>query len=210
MSLKNRHNRINLITKQWKLEKIHPLITRYKIDPKFFSDFKFNIKLYISKALKIKFDSNDKIFIKNIDKARNNRINITPNGAIVPKREFHLEYNLVLRSWCELVDQMTKKEPKLLKLFRITPNIRIKFGKELSDNKNRELSTSHPHSDAWVEGPWGMNCFIPFFGDTKNNNLQFYEPINKFKESFMTISPSYKKMQWVMDFYKKIKKKIQL
>tara|TARA_B110000003_G_scaffold258807_1_gene278279 strand:+ start:7502 stop:8401 length:900 start_codon:yes stop_codon:yes gene_type:complete len=207
MSLKNRHNRINLITKQWKLEKIHPLITRYKIDPKFFSDFKFNIKLYISKALKIKFDSNDKIFIKNIDKARNNRINITPNGAIVPKREFHLEYNLVLRSWCELVDQMTKKEPKLLKLFRITPNIRIKFGKELSDNKNRELSTSHPHSDAWVEGPWGMNCFIPFFGDTKNNNLQFYEPINKFKESFMTISPSYKKMQWVMDFYKKIKKK---
>ena len=206
MSLKNRHNRINLITKQWKLEKIHPLITRYKIDPKFFSDFKFNIKLYISKALKIKFDSNDKIFIKNIDKARNNRINITPNGAIVPKREFHLEYNLVLRSWCELVDQMTKKEPKLLKLFRITPNIRIKFGKELSDNKNRELSTSHPHSDAWVEGPWGMNCFIPFFGDTKNNNLIYYEPISEFSENFLQTSPNYTQMQWVTNYYKPIAK----
>ena len=210
MSLKKRYNRINLITKQWKLEKTHSLITRYKIDPKFFNEFKFNIKLYISKALNIDFNINDKIFIKNIDKARNNRLNITPNGAIVPKREFHLEYNLVLRSWCELVGQISKKNPQLLSLFRITPNIRIKFGKELKDNKNRELSTSHPHSDAWVEGPWGMNCYIPFFGDTKNNNLQFYEPINEFNESYMAISPSYKKMQWVMDYYKKIKKIIPL
>ena len=128
------------------------------------------------------------------------------NGAIVPKREFHLEYNLVLRSWCELVAQMSKKNPKLLKLFRITPNIRIKFGKELRDNKKRELSTSYPHSDAWVEGPWGMNCYIPFFGDIKNNNLQFYQPIDKFDESFLSISPSYKKMQWVMKYYKKINK----
>ena len=21
-----------------------------------------------------------------------------------------------------------------------------------------------PHSDAWLQGPWGMNCFIHFFG----------------------------------------------
>ena len=206
MTLKTRINRINLITNQWKLEKTHPLITRYKIDKNFFKEFKFNIKLYISKALKISFNEEDSIFINNIDKARYNRLNITPNGAIVPKREFHLEYNLVLRSWCELVAKMSKKNPKLLKLFRITPNIRIKFGKELEDNKNRELSTSLPHSDAWVEGPWGMNCYIPFFGDTKNNNLQFYEPIDKFDESFLAISPSYKKMQWVMDYYKSIKK----
>ena len=79
-----------------------------------------------------------------------------------------IEYNLILRNWCELVRRITKHDPKLLKLFRITPNIRIKFGTELNDNLNRGLSTSVPHSDAWVEGPWGMNCFIPFFGDIKN------------------------------------------
>lgn len=206
MSLKIRHSRINLLTKKWKLQKTHPLIARYKIENKFFDEFKFNIKNYISKALKIKFDKNDNIFINNIDKARKNRINITPNGAVVPKKEFNLEYNLVLRSWCSLVTQMSKGDPKLLKLFRITPNIRIKFGKELNDNKKRELSTSHPHSDAWVEGPWGMNCFIPFFGDVKNNNLKFYEPLGLFNESFMKISPSYKKMQWVMEYYREIKK----
>ena len=149
MSLKIRKNRINFITKKWGLKKTHPLITTHKIHPDFFKEFKFNLKLYISKALKIDFADNDKIFLKNIDKARNNRLNITPNGAVVPKREYHLEYNIVLRNWCELVKQITKNKPSLLKLFRITPNIRIKFAQELRDNKNRGLSTSLIHSDAW-------------------------------------------------------------
>ena len=207
MSLKIRAKRINLISKSWKLKKIHPLITTYKIEKDFFEEFKFNLKLYISKALKIKFKNNDNLFIREIDKARNNTLNITQNGAVVPKREYHLEYNLVLRSWCKLVHNITKHDPKLLKLFRITPNIRIKFGKELKNNINRGLSTSLPHSDAWVEGPWGMNCFIPFFGDIKKNNLKFYEPKkNQFKDKFMNISSTYNKMQWVMDSYKPIKK----
>jgi hypothetical protein len=205
MSIKYRINRIDKISKNWKLNKVHPLITSYKIEKNLFNDFKFNLKLYISKAMSIKFDDNDKKFINNVDKARNNRRNITPNGAVVPKREYHLEYNLVLRSWCDLIKNITKKDEKLLKLFRITPNIRIKFGKELSENKNRELSTSVPHSDAWVEGPWGMNCFIPFIGDIKKNNLLYYEPKSKFEEKFLSDSPSYKKMQWVMEYYKPIK-----
>ena len=206
MGLIYRYNRINKISKAWKLKKIHPLITTYKIDKDFFELFKFNIKLYISKALNIKFSHNDNIFVDNINSARNNRLNITPNGAVVPKREFHLEYNLVLRSWCQLVKKITKRNPKLLKLFRITPNIRIKFDRELQDNKKRGLSTSLPHSDAWVEGPWGMNCFIPFFGDTKKNNLIYYEPKSSFSENFLKMSPTYTKMQWVTKYYKTIKK----
>jgi hypothetical protein len=206
MSFKYRLQRINNITKKWKLNKIHPLITSHKINKNFFKEFKFNLKLYISKAMNINFEENDKKFIVNVDRARGNRKNITPNGAIVPKREYHLEYNLVLRSWCELIKQITKNDQNLLKLFRVTPNIRIKFGKELSENKNRELSTSVPHSDAWVEGPWGMNCFIPFLGDIKNNNLRFYEPRTVFEDKFLTDSPSYKKMQWVMKYYKPISK----
>ena len=97
---------------------------------------------------------------------------------MVPKREYHLEYNLVLRNWCELVKSITKHRPKLLRLFRITPNIRIKYGRELNDNLKRGLSTSIPHSDGWVEGPWGMNCFIPFFGDIKKNRSYTQEDLN--------------------------------
>ena len=184
MSIKYRHQRINKITSVWKLKKVHPLITSYNIPSSTFEIFKNNIKLYISKALHIKFNENDKIFIKNIDKGRRNRTNVTPNGAVVPKREFHLEYNLVLRSWCQLVKEIISNNPKLLKLFRITPNIRIKFGKELLDNKIRGLSTSYPHSDAWVEGPWGMNCFIPFFGDINNNNMIYLQLMFRLKNKF--------------------------
>ena len=205
MSLEYRYQRINKITTAWKLNKVHPLITSYKMPKDFFESFKANVKFYISKALKVKFDEDDKIFIKNINKVRNNRTNVTPNGAVVPKREYNLEYNFVLRSWCELMRQMTINNPKLLKLFRITPNIRIKFGKELTENKKRGLSTSYPHSDAWVEGPWGMNCFIPFFGDTKKNNLIYYEPISKFDEKFLKTSPTYTEMQWVTKYYRPIK-----
>ena len=101
------------------MTRIHPLITTYKIPNDFFENFKTYIKLYISKALKIEFDKNDKLFVKSIDRARKNRTNITPNGAVVPKREFQLEYNLILRSWCELFRQIAVNNPRLLKLFRI-------------------------------------------------------------------------------------------
>ena len=96
MSLKIRTDRINFITKKWKLKKVHPLITTYKIEKDFFEEFKFNLKLYISKALKIKFENSDNLFIKNIDNAKNNRLNVTPNGAVVPKREYHLEDETLL------------------------------------------------------------------------------------------------------------------
>ena len=116
MSIKYRHQRINKITSVWNLKKVHPLITSYKIPLDTFEIFKNNLKLYISKALHIKFNENDKIFIKSIDKGRRNRTNVTPNGAVVPKREFNLEYNFVLKSWCQLVRQIISNNPKLLKL----------------------------------------------------------------------------------------------
>ena len=87
---KYRYRRINKITSEWNLTRIHPLITTYKIPNDFFENFKTYIKLYISKALKIEFDKNDKLFVKSIDRARKNRTNTTPNGAVVPKKEFQL------------------------------------------------------------------------------------------------------------------------
>ena len=55
-----------------------------------------------------------------------------------------------------------------------------------------------------LEGPWGMNCFFPVFGDYKKNNLKFYEPI-EFNENFLNKSPSYLDMQWVMKNYRELK-----
>ena len=142
--------------------------------------------------------------MNNVNGARGNRTNLTPNGAVVPKSEFALEYNIFLRQWCQIISQLSKNNPKLISKFRMTPNVRIKFGVELDDNINRGLSTSINHSDAWVEGPWGMNCHIPNLGDCENNYLQFLKlkDESKFKDDFLNTSNEYNDMQWVKDYYK--------
>ena len=177
MSLDYRIKRINNISKSWGLNRDHDLIASLPLNKELFNDFKLKIKLYVSKALNFSYESDDEKFIKKVNSSREYRKNVTPNGAIVPKREFQLEYNMILRDWSLIIKNMIEKDKKLLSIFRITPNIRIKYGKELEDNVGRSLSTSHPHSDAWVEGPWGMNCYFPIIGDSNNNNLVFYEPI---------------------------------
>lgn len=166
--LKYRADKINNMCQSWNLKKINLLMAEHKIESTFLEKFKLSLKLYISRALEFENVNSDDLFIKLVDSKRNNRKNITPNGAVVPKKEYNLEYNLFIKSWCELIKYMTKKNPTLLKYFRMTPNVRIKFSKEYKDNIKRDLNTSHPHSDAWVEGPWGMNCYIPMLGDRKS------------------------------------------
>ena len=204
MSLEYRIDRIQKICDAWKLDKPHSLMAAYKIDDDIFEDFKLKMKLYLCKALKIKFQNNDNEFIASVSKSRKNRINVTPNGGVVPKREFHLEYNILLRDWCEIIKKIIISNPELVTRFRATPNIRIKFGEELEDNLKRPLNTSLPHSDAWVEGPWGMNCFFPIIGDSENNNLKYYEPI-KFDDKMLATASTYEEMQWVMKNYKELK-----
>jgi hypothetical protein len=108
-----------------------------------------------------------------------------------------------IRSWCNIVKEFIKDDPSYLKKFRLTPNIRIKYAEELEDNVGRGLDTAWPHSDGWVEGPWGMNCHLPIFGDTNNNYLHFYKlkDESKFEDFFLDTSEVYTKMQWVVDFY---------
>ena len=200
MSFELRRNRIESL-KKWKCVKVHDLITSFKIADDSLEQLNNAVKNYISKAMLISFEPNDDSFIKIIDKSRNLN-NITPNGAVVPKREYLLEYNIFIREWTDIMKNIVKPAPEILNRFRLTPNIRIKFSEEIEENKNRDLNTSLPHSDGWLEGPWGMNCFMPLFGDTSNNTLKYFQPkAGSFKEEFVQINPSYKDMQWVLEYY---------
>ena len=98
---------------------------------------------------------------------------------------------------------LIEDKPEYLKKFRLTPNIRIKYSQELEDNVGRGLDTALPHSDAWVEGPWGMNCHMPIFGDADNNYLHFYKlkDESKFNDNFLETSAEYTDMQWTVDYY---------
>ena len=160
--------------------------------------------MYIAKALHFDYSEDEDVFIQRLNDSRHDRTNVTPNGGVVPKKEYALEYNMFIRSWCNIVKEFIKDDPSYLKKFRLTPNIRIKYAEELEDNVGRGLDTAWPHSDAWVEGPWGMNCHLPIFGDTKNNYLHFYKLKDEsaFEDFFLDTSEVYTNMQWVVDFYK--------
>lgn len=198
-----RKSRFSKMEKDWNLLRVHDLMVSYSPTEKEINDLRFSIMLYISKALYFNFTSDESRFIKKVDENRLTRDNVTPNGGVVPKKEYQVEYNMVLRSWSKIINSIINSNPDLMTKFRMTPNIRIKFGKELEDNIGRTLNTSLPHSDAWVEGPWSMNCYIPLLGDVENNNLFFWKPKSeeKFSNNFLITASTYEEMQWVLDHY---------
>ena len=217
-SYPERIERFKTMKSIWGLDSIHDLMLYHNPNEKELNDLRFAVMLYISKALYFEFTFDESEFIKRLDESRSVRDNVTPNGGVVPKKEYQLEYNMVLRSWSKIVDNMIGRDKNLLRKFRITPNIRIKFGKELEENLERPLTTSWPHSDAWVEGPWGMNCYTPLLGDIENNNLIFWTPkdVDNFNDDALNTASTYEEMQWVLDEYeldksiKQIKGKVHI
>lgn len=202
-TLEYRKARIKLACERWGMEKVNNLFARKQIPENLHNDLQESIMRYIARALHFDFIRNEDEFLRRMERSRENRLNVTPNGGVVPKKEYGLEYNFFIRSWCEIIRNLTEDSPDFLRRFRLTPNIRIKFAKELEENIGRGLDTAYPHSDAWVEGPWGMNCHLPILGDTENNYLHFFKLKNEsqFSDDFLASSPDYKAMQWVMEYY---------
>ena len=203
MTLEYRKDRKRTMAQAWNAKLINPLFSAWQIPPDLLLNLKRSIALYVARAFDFQYTDDEDEFMRRLDAQRDFRLNVTPNGGVVPKREYQLEYNIFLRSWCECVRAMIAPQPDLLKKFRVTPNIRVKFGTELEENIGRPLDTALPHSDAWVEGPWGMNCHIPVLGDVKNNYLFFYKLLDeeKFSENFLDNASTYNEMQWVLDYY---------
>lgn len=198
-----RLDRFNTIKNSWSLEKVHDLLLAYSPNEILLKDFKNSVMQYIAKAFyfDVTFDENH--FMDCLESRMHIKDNITPNGAVVPKKEYQLEFNLVLRSWTKIIKEMIANDPSLLSKTRMTPNIRIKFGQDPIENVGRGLNTAYPHSDAWVESSFGINCYTPLIGDIENNNMDFYEPIDpdNFKDEFLANAKSYADMQWVLDHY---------
>jgi hypothetical protein len=202
-SLPYRKQRIEDLATSWRMTKKTPYYLDWVIPDDLLREFRESVGRYISKALHFPYCEDEDEFISRIDGRKKDNLNVTPNGAVVPKVEYSLEYNQMLRSWCAIARALTAPFPEKLKKFRLTPNIRIKFAEEIKENLSRGLSTSLPHSDAWVEGPWGMNCHVPLFGDTEKNYLQFMRLINEseYSDEFLSSAASYKEMQWVLKYY---------
>lgn len=202
-SVPARKQRFAEMQKNWGVEEVGTLLATWKIPDPLIADFRRAVGVFISKALHFEYTENEEEFINRLNSRKDDRVNITPNGAVVPKKEYTLEYNHFLKTWCDIVTELTKNNPEFLKKFRITPNIRVKYAQDFEDNKTRPQNTSFPHSDAWLEGPWGIICHMPMFGDTENNYLRFYKfkDENEFDDSALGMGDNFASMQWTLKYY---------
>lgn len=182
---------------------VHDLAVFFRPLDALVANFRKSVIEYVIKALHIDDADLSDHKIASLRVVDVNMSNVTPNGAVVPKSEYALEYNKVVRDWVHIVKSMDPKQDGLIDMFRFTPNIRIKFGSEIEKNVGRPLNTSIVHSDGWVEGPWGLNCFVPVAGDCEGNTLKFWDT-SSFEDRFLDSSDSYDKMQWVVEQYQPV------
>jgi len=153
------------------LTPISDLIATHRISEKKFSSLKASLLSYFRKVTnqhsieESNFESSE-VF---------NTKNITPNGALVPKSEYEVEYNEALSAYYSIISDIFEDKSLFCKL-HFPVNFRLKTGIPDPRNENRGLNTAIPHSDAWVgEESDGFNFYLPVLGDISRNRLRYYE-----------------------------------
>ena len=139
---------------------------------------------------------------------KNRPSNITHNGLVVPKKETTLEYNLFLKSFYFFIKN--SKISDCIKYFIGPPQLRVKYG--LKKKKLQNNSSEYIHSDAWTQlnTKKSITIFIPIYGDTNKNYVEFYSPKDKFLEEWLNPKFFSDASKDLLSSYKKIKLKYSI
>lgn len=196
--LEYRVSRIESLQKQLEGVRVHKLMFAIRLPPFYLARFKLSVLNYVAAALKI--PAVDEVnLMEFVNNGNFSRDNVTPNGGIVPKNEYQIEYNLVLKYWGEIFDYFNKTN-EIFSRVRIFPSIRLKEGSCDEENVVRPFRTELPHSDSWVDGYWGLNIHMPIFGDLKGNRLEYFylKDETSFSNKMLGYAKSFEEMQWVL------------
>lgn len=169
----------------------------YQGDIHYINELRTLTKIYVKKNLEISGFKINKIgnnFLKKYETKISKILTISKNGAIYPKDETQLIYNLI-------VDYVFKSIKSILPYIdKINfPTIRFK-----TKTKSLNLfSTNKLHSDAWSSGSKSDAVIsLPILGDIKNNSVDFYKS-NKVKKTFFKEQKNYKSTRHLYDKVKK-------
>lgn len=118
-----------------------------------------------------------------VDLAGQELANRTPNGILVPKREFQSEFNQfnsVMASWLRTlnIDDLIYKV--------CTPiTIRLMKGESVPEEDERPFSSSKLHTDFWAGEPFDYFAIqIPILGDIDRTTIDWYHPPDDFEENY--------------------------
>ena len=165
-------------------DKISPLIVSSKINKKLLNSFNNSVIKYLSKSATNSYKLKSEKSIINFYDRNIDKLNfITPNGAVVPKKETAEEFNLITKIFIKIIKSLNIQSN--IVRFHIPLNIRVKFSNIPSSYYLRDRATEKPHSDSWAgESSNCVNFHIPIFGDVDNNKMEFFYP-KKLNENWL-------------------------
>lgn len=130
-------------------------------------------------------------------------INVTPNGMVVPKRNTVLEYNLVVRAFARVIEQLGIAD--MIESWHVPLNVRFKSSEVSALNMSRAHPTEQPHSDSWAgESTESVTVHIPIEGDWRRNRLRMFHPDDEFDEAWLGPRPSYADGAEVLHHYEPV------
>ena len=119
-----------------------------------------------------------------------NFANMTPNGLLVPKREFVLEFNVFQRAVAGIFEDFDLCG--LAAAVHVPASLRLVTGLEDSARDKRPRATGKLHSDVWAGEPVdAVVVHIPLFGDPENIGIQFQEMQRDQELAFMRVLEDY-------------------
>ena len=185
MSIEVRKKNIALLSKRFKCNKITDLALEIKVPKNLFENISIATKTYVAKCIDPKnIILNEKRLLKNFLTKKNLIKNITPNGIIVPKVEIALEFNLLVKSYVDIIKFL--KIEDLITNFHFPPNLRVKFPKVNQKNLNRKHPTETMHADTWTgANPNWLAVHLFILGDIKNNHIRYAQPPKNFNEDWL-------------------------
>ena len=205
MSLESRIKAFDRLSSRFACERQSPLISAYGIGKQNWEHLRIATMLYMSKCLPgepIILDEEE--LLNRFEWTQNKMRNITPNGMIVPKRHLILEYNLLVRAFMDIMQEMDIGD--FVASWHIPLNLRFKASQVVKDNLKRQHATELIHTDAWAgESPASVAVYISILGDVERNRIVFYDPPPDFSEDWLRPLQAYRDGAPIAKRYKKTK-----
>jgi hypothetical protein len=211
MGLKEREAQFESLTSRFEHKKITPLIASHKIETGLFEKLRAAAQNYVIACLpdstKLTRDmvTDEARLLTEFSRQQPNLKNMTPNGILVPKKQYNLEYNLFLKAFGAVMASLGIFD--FVEHWVGPANLRFKDGVLKRELLNRNYPSEYKHTEAWImyHTPHSIDVFMPLLGDCENNYVEFFQPPqDKFQESWLEHQPSYKAGSHIAEFYNKV------
>lgn len=140
----------------------------------------------------------DEGLVESLEESVDRLANRTPNGELLPKREFEVEFNefhAAVASWLKglSIDSL---------IHEIACPVAVRVVKGTSDPQveARPYSSAKLHVDLWNgDSPDTINVLIPLFGDAQRTTIEFYQPPDDFEKRYLRMMGDYNEGQEILN-----------